>query len=398
MQSALFFPGQGEPFAELESWLGKPAKPSPNAPPFTGGVAGLASYSLAERIEQVAGSGGAWPQMVLMKISALLAFDHRQGRLVAVGRGVDQAAAAAEAARAASWLQSAQVQSAPNGALAERLVPDDPQAFEAAVETVRGRIARGDIFQANIARSWTGRLADAARPFEVFRRLCRASPAPYAAWLSLPGLALASNSPERFVALGPDGAVESRPIKGTAPRGANPDEDAALAAGLAASAKDRAENLMIVDLMRNDISRVCAPGSVTAPELFAVETFANVHHLVSTVRGRLRAGARVGDLLRAVFPPGSITGAPKVEAMKLIDELEGPRGPFFGSIFWAGFDGAFDSNVLIRTVAFEKTEGGWDFEARAGGGIVADSQPAAERAETEAKIGAILAALTKGEP
>jgi len=151
---------------------------------------------------------------------------------------------------------------------------------------------------------------------------------------------------------------------------------------------------MIVDLMRNDLARVSTPGTVRVPALFAVERFANVSHLVSTVTATLAPGRDSIDLLAAAFPPGSITGAPKVQAMKVIAELEPPRGPFFGAMFWAGFDGAFDSNVLIRTAAFAEAADGWRFEARAGGGIVADSDPVAERLETEAKIAAVLAALS----
>jgi len=222
------------------------------------------------------------------------------------------------------------------------------------------------------------------------------SPAPFAAYWRLPGRALVSNSPERFVRVWPDGErlrVETRPIKGTIRRGRDAVEDAALMASLAASLKDRAENLMIVDLMRNDLARVCTPGKVKTPRLFEVETFANVHHLVSAVEGELAPGLTAVDLLRASFPPGSITGAPKVQAMKVIAALEAPRGPFFGSLILAGFDGALDSSVLIRTAAFSEDADGWRFEARAGGGIVADSQPVAEREETEAKISALLRAL-----
>ena len=187
--------------------------------------------------------------------------------------------------------------------------------------------------------------------------------------------------------------VETQPIKGTRPRGRDARADASLAAELAASTKDRAENLMIVDLMRNDLARVCAPGTVATPELWRVASFANVHHLVSTVTGRLAIGRGATDLFRAAFPPGSITGAPKVQAMKVIADLEPPRGAFFGALFWAGFDGGFDSSVLIRTTGFCADGGGWRLEARAGAGIVADSNPYDERLETEAKIGALANAL-----
>jgi para-aminobenzoate synthetase component 1 len=239
-------------------------------------------------------------------------------------------------------------------------------------------------------------LAPEARPIDLMSRLAASSPAPFAAYLRLSDRAIVSNSPERFLKVARrDGALvaETQPIKGTAPRGATPVEDAALAAGLEASLKDRAENLMIVDLMRNDLSRVCTPGEVAAPELFRLASFTNVHHLVSTVTGGLAPGRGAVDLLRAAFPPGSITGAPKVQAMKLIAQLEGARGPFFGAMGWIGCDGSMDSNVLIRTAAFIQDQRGWRVEARAGAGIVADSDPHAERRETEAKIAALAAAL-----
>src|SRR5690606_10433848 len=273
------------------------------------------------------------------------------------------------------------------------LTPSSGTAHEAVVADVVRRIGAGEIFQANVARSWSGELRPGARPFDLLARLAGQSAAPFAAYLRLPGLALVSNSPERFVKL-QGGRVETRPIKGTRPRGRTPCEDAALAAELSASAKDRAENLMIVDLMRNDLARVARPGSVKVPDLFAVESFANVHHLVSTVTAEPAEGCGSVELLRAAFPPGSVTGAPKVQAMKVIALHEPPRGPYCGSLFWMGLDGAMDSSVLIRTAALEETGiGGWRVEARAGGGVVADSEPAGERAETEAKIAALARAL-----
>jgi len=188
----------------------------------------------------------------------------------------------------------------------------------------------------------------------------------------------------------------TQPIKGTRPRGGTPADDRAMAQALREDPKDRSENLMIVDLMRNDLARVSRPGAVKVPSLFALESYANVHHLVSTVTAVLRPGVGPADVLRAAFPPGSITGAPKVQAMKVIAGLEPPRGPYCGSLFWAGFDGGMDSSVLIRTVACVQDEAGWRIEAGAGAGVVADSRPRAERLETEAKIAAILGALAAG--
>jgi para-aminobenzoate synthetase component 1 len=374
-------------FAALSALIGPVRATGPDGPPFQGGVVGLAAYELGDRVERLGlGRMARWPDLICGQYETLLAFDHHRREVLAIGPA---------AARAVEWLDAPPSPSEP-GPLADEITTPDPACHEVAVAKIVTRIAAGEIFQANLARAWTGRLAQGRRPFDLFRRLAGASAAPFAAYLRLPGLALVSNSPERFLRVTPgDGGLfaETRPIKGTVPRGATPDEDERLAAALAASKKDRAENLMIVDLMRNDLARVGAPGTVRVPALFAVERFANVSHLVSTVTATLAPGKTAIDLLAAAFPPGSITGAPKVQAMKVIAELEPPRGPFFGALFWAGFDGAFDSNVLIRTTAFEEAGGGWRFEARAGGGIVADSDPAGERLETEAKIAAVLGAL-----
>ena len=388
-----------DPFAAMTTLLG-PRRPShPDGPPFQGGLAGLAAYELGDRIEPLnLARQAAWPDLSVGRFSRLLAFDHQTCRVLAIG--VD----AADAAAAAEWLD-APVRPVSRAALATEAEETTPaRTYEAAVADVIARIHDGEYFQANIARRWAGRLTPGATPFDLLARLVEQSAAPFAGYLRLPGLAVVSNSPERFVSVGAGAGagdeltVETRPIKGTRPRGASPAEDAALAAELLASDKDRAENLMIVDLMRNDLSRVCTPGAVTTPELFRVESFVNVHHLVSTVRGRLAPGLTAIDLLEAAFPPGSVTGAPKVQAMKSIARLEPPRGPYCGALLWAGFDGAFDSSVLIRTVALVEDADGWRYEARAGAGIVADSNPRAERLETETKIAALLRALKEPRP
>ncbi|MDB5494871.1 MAG: para-aminobenzoate synthetase component, partial [Phenylobacterium sp.] len=336
---------------------------------------------------------GDWPDLACARYPALLAFDHAGHRVLAIGRGADPAAARTAADRALAWLDRPAIPPRP---LDAGLTADDPAAYEAAVAQVTGRIAAGEIFQANIARRWQGRLPGEARPVDLLARLAGTSPAPFAAYLRLEDRAVVSNSPERFLQVRRDGQAliaRTEPIKGTAPRGQGAQEDAANAAALLASEKDRAENLMIFDLMRNDLARVCVAGEVRTPELFRVASFANVHHLVSTVTGRLAPDRTAIDLLRAAFPPGSITGAPKVQAMKVIAGLEAPRGPFFGAMFQLGCDGSLDSSVLIRTAAFVREKDGWAVEARAGAGIVADSDPRLERRETEAKISALAAAL-----
>jgi para-aminobenzoate synthetase component I len=384
-----------DPFAALADLTG-PRQPSePGGPPFQGGVIGLASYELGDRVEDLGLSRTAWPDLTCARYPALLAFDHHARRVVAVGRGETDAEARARAGAALAWLDASTDRAPFDGPLCPDLAASDGEAYEAAVADVVSRVLSGEIFQANIARAWTGRLAAGADPFDLFTRLRSQSPAPFSAYLRLPGRAVVSNSPERFLKVDADGAILTQPIKGTRPRGRDAAEDRALAAELLASDKDRAENLMIVDLMRNDLARISPPGGVKAPELFKVESFANVHHLVSTVTGQLAGGRTIADLLRASFPPGSITGAPKVQAMKVIAGLEPPRGPYCGSLFWAGFDGAFDSSVLIRTVGLVEDGQGWTLEARAGAGIVADSDPRGERLETEAKIAALKRALTE---
>ncbi len=372
---------------------------APDGPPFQGGVVGLASYELSARLEPTAPQArGEWPDLVLLRYPALLAFHAGQRRGLAIGRGRDPRAAAAAADVALTWLDEGRP-SPWDGVLADgvALATSDADHAAAVAETV-GRIAAGEIFQANLARPWRGTLVAGARPFDLFMRLAGQSVAGYAAFLNLPGRTLVSNSPERFLSVRreADGLwAESQPIKGTRPRGADPAADARLAEELRASEKDRAENLMIVDLMRNDLARVCAPGTVRVPELWALRSYANVHHLVSCVRGRLGPGRTAWDAFLAAFPPGSVTGAPKLQAMRVIARHEPPRGPYCGSLFWAGLDGALEASVLIRTVALTENAAGWAFEARAGGGIVADSDPRAEVAETTTKIGAILRALTK---
>jgi para-aminobenzoate synthetase component 1 len=371
-------------FARLRALLGPRAPAEPDGPPFQGGVVGVAAYEFAQRLEPLPlPRDPDWPDLMLARFEDLLAFDHHERQVWTIGD-------------AAAWLATiAPAHGACAPAPAAHLAPAaDPADYETAVGDVVARIHVGEIFQANIARRWQGRLAPGARPFDAFARLARTSPAPFAAYWRLPGLALVSHSPERFLSIGPDAtSVTAEPIKGTRPRGANVAEDEVLAAELLASAKDRAENLMIVDLMRNDLARVCQPGSVAVPKLCALGTFPAVHHLVSTVTGRLRPGTDAADLMAAAFPPGSITGAPKVQAMKVIAAHEPPRGPWCGSLFWAGHDGAFDSSVLIRTAAFAEDALGWRFRYDAGAGIVAESEPAAERAETEVKAAGLRRAL-----
>jgi para-aminobenzoate synthetase component 1 len=379
--------------AGLRNLRGPLGAPAQAAPPFAGGVVGLAAYELGARLEPAVPQGRtAWPDLAAARYDAILAFDGAGGRVLAVGRGADSDQAKRAAAEASAWLDRPAAPGAGAGNAALDDLTGDAAYAESVAQVVQA-VARGDLFQANVARLWAGRLDPGLRPFDIFARLLSDSPAPFAAYLRLPGRAVVSNSPERFLRVEADGAAFTQPIKGTRPRGGDAAADAALVADLLASEKDRAENRMIVDLMRNDLARACAPGSVDVTTLFAVETYANVHHLVSTVRGRLAPGRDALDLFLDAFPPGSVTGAPKVQAMIEIARHEPPRGPYCGSLFWAGADGAFDSSVLIRTLAFAAEAGGWRVEGRAGAGIVADSDPAAEAAEARTKFLALQKAL-----
>jgi para-aminobenzoate synthetase component 1 len=263
----------------------------------------------------------------------------------------------------------------------------DAAAYRRAFGRIQTYIRDGDCYQVNLARRYVASADGDA--WTAYRCLRSRNPSPFGAYLHLPFCRVLSASPERFLELRGD-RVETRPIKGTRPRAADPARDAALARELAASAKDRAENLMIVDLLRNDLGKSCVPGSIAVPRLFEVEHHPTVHHLVSTVTGRLRPDRDAIDLLRGCFPGGSITGAPKLRAMQIIEELEPHRrGLYCGSIGYIGFDGAMDTNIAIRTlVCSEGIARFW-----AGGGIVADSDCDAEYRETEDKAAALLRLL-----
>ncbi|MBX9575030.1 MAG: anthranilate synthase component I family protein [Caulobacteraceae bacterium] len=353
------------------------------------GVVGLASYDLGAR--PAVGPRGDWPDLILARYPAMIEV-RPDGTAVAVGRGDAAAAAEAASAVAAGWLDHAVVAPPPEPPSDAFPAEAPGSAYEAAVADVVARIAAGELFQANVARAWSGALRDGADPWDAFARLSDRASA-YGGFWRMGDRALVSNSPELFLTLDrTTGRVETRPIKGTRPRDPDPARDAALAADLQASAKDRAENLMIVDLMRNDLARACVPGSVRVDRLFELEAHPTVHHLVSTVTGGLTPGAGPAEVMSAAFPPGSITGAPKHQAIKVIAGHEDPRGAWCGSLFLAEED-RFTASVLIRTVAFERRDAVWRWRTLAGAGVTADSDPRAELEETDAKIAALKSAL-----
>ncbi|MDZ5646173.1 aminodeoxychorismate synthase component I [Nitrospirillum sp. BR 11828] len=390
-------------------------------PPFRGGAVGFLGYELGGQLETLPSpreEGVDLPDMAVGFYDRVVAIDHAEGRAWVLSSGLPERDArtrrrrAEEGARHWAGLLGAIPPSVPTPRAGTCLAAPgwragwSRAAHEAAVARTVDYIAAGDIYQANITQRFLARLAPGVTPLDLYTRVRARAAAPYSALLDLgppdlgpPDLgadgaggrrAIVSVSPERFLAVDAAGAVETRPIKGTRPRDADPVRDAALAAELLGSAKDRAENLMIVDLMRNDLSRVSAVGSVAVPTLCGLESYRTVHHLVSVVTARLAAGQGAIDLLRATFPGGSITGAPKIRAMEIIHELEpARRGPYCGSVLWLGWDGAMDSSIIIRTLAVA----GDDVVVQAGGGIVADSDPAAEYEESLVKARALLTAL-----
>ena len=403
--------------------------PVSGLPPFQGGAAGYVGYdygAVLERLPAARYDDLAIPDVMLGLYDWVIAWDHRLDTAWVISTGLPETGAA-QAVRARERLAMVQERlrgsarpaprlpraqsgdgAAPEaGALAEApsypvLGVDGAEAvglrstfthrgYLDAVARVREYIVAGDIFQANLSQRLQAPLGEP--PLELYTRLRSRNPAAFAAYLDFGDLRVLSASPERFLRLDENGRhVETRPIKGTRPRGLGPMHDAALGRALSESDKDRAENVMIVDLLRNDLSRVCRPGTVRVPELFALEQHPTVHHLVSTVVGELDASADAIDLLRAAFPGGSITGAPKVRAMEIIAELEpSRRGVYCGSIGYLSVTGAMDMSIVIRT--YLALRGRVYFQA--GGGIVADSDPELEYRETLDKARALIGALAR---
>ena len=396
----------GDPFAVLQRAMAhyRLAHDPDLPPPFQTGAVGWLGYDLAHHLERLphpATDDLAFPDLAIGFYDTVLAFDHHDRRAWLMSSGWPEGSPEASmhrrrarADRFAALLAGAAAPPPPKGATEARIVSNFTRAgYEAAVRRVVEYILAGDIFQANLSQRFTATLPAGLDGWGLYRRLRARNPAPFAAYLATGGVEIVAASPERFLRL-EAGRVETRPIKGTRPRGGSPEADRQLAAALLASAKDRAENVMIVDLLRNDLSRVCRDHTVLTPEICVLESFATVHHLVSTVTGELRPGLDAVDLLRATFPGGSITGAPKIRAMEIIAELEPTRrGPYCGALVWLGADGWMDSAITIRSYAIQ--DGTVAFQA--GGGIVADSEAAAEYEETLAKARALLEAL-RGRP
>ena len=400
-------PVRGNPFDILERELARFQLPNGAVPvPFGTGAVGFIGYEMGrhlERLPQRLDDSTDIPDMVMAFYDLVLAFDLVERRCWILSSGFPEvgeprlARAQERASAMAARLASPPPPIVSHEPLRGDWTPDLSRLdYEARVERILDHIRAGDIYQANMTMSHRMSRSSNTSASGIYRRLRARSPAPFAAYLGCgPRLSIASASPERFLRLDRTGLIETRPIKGTRPRGSTPAEDDHERQALRTSVKDQAENLMIVDLMRNDLGRVAEIGSVRVPTLHEVESFATVHHLVSTVTAQLVPGIGPIGLLRACFPGGSITGAPKKRAMEIIDAVEtSRRGPYCGMIGWIGFDGAMDSSIVIRTLTITPD---W-LIAQAGGGIVADSDPAAEYEEMMVKIRPLLRAVRDVAP
>ncbi len=406
-----------DPFAVLSGLLTQmPLHTVPGVPPFQGGAAGLLGYDLCHHLERLPWPGRddfGLPDMALGFYDWVFAFDAIAGRAWLISTGLPAETESERQRRSRDRMEwvlslsqkttdlsfraghretinrsvSPPAPSYPVSGLPGVWSNFDRPGFLEAIRHGIEYVHAGDCFQVNLAQRLLAR--PPLPPLGLYARLRQRNPAPFAGYFDLGEAVLLSASPERFLRL-EAGEVETRPIKGTRPRGATPEEDRRQAEELLRSLKDRAENIMIIDLLRNDLGRVCQYGTVRVEAVCRLESYRYVHHLVSEVRGRLRPGLGAVDLLRAAFPGGSVTGAPKVRAMEIIAELEPTvRGPYCGSLGYLGFDGSMDTSILIRTFTLA---GGW-LQFPVGGGIVADSTPEGEYVETLHKARGLLLAL-----
>lgn len=357
--------------------------------PFCGGAIGYFGYDLARRLESLPQQSAdieGIPDMAVGIYDWAVVIDHEAQRSFLVGRSDSPGLAVRwpYLVTTFSRIQTLCWQQTGFSVFGKAQASLDRTAYLRAFEQIRHYIREGDCYQVNLAMRFSAPCS--GDPWAAYLWLRHYNPAPFGAYLNVPQVRVLSSSPERFLKI-THGSVETKPIKGTRPRSSNVPEDSANARQLQESLKDRAENLMIVDLLRNDIGKSCEPGSVHVPSLFDIESYATVHHLVSTIRGRLAEKQGALDLLRGCFPGGSITGAPKIRAMEIIEELEpSRRGVYCGSIGYVGFDGNMDSNISIRTLV----ESGNTLRFWAGGGIVADSDPEQEYQECYDKAAAML--------
>ncbi len=382
-------------FKELGQWYEQERisqKESDPGIPFRGGWFVYLGYEMAGAIEPVLNlppQTSGLPDALACRCPGAVIVFH--------GPGVSRAVAVAEDSNSLERIMDAlgvlgpkrdkaEPASAELGSVAE----GDPEQFMQGVRRIHEHLLAGDVFQVNLSRGWQAQLHSPVDPLDVYRALRRANPAPFAGFMRWGGRTVLSSSPERLIEIR-NGIVQTRPIAGTRPRDPDPERDAALSRELIGNAKERAEHIMLIDLERNDLGRVCVPGSVEVNELMAIESYTHVHHIVSNVRGRLRDDASPVDAITAVFPGGTITGCPKVRCMEIIAQLEREgRGFYTGSMGYLCRDGDLDLNILIRSMLLD----GDRVTFRTGAGIVADSIPERELEETSDKARGLLLALT----
>ncbi|MEW6662228.1 MAG: aminodeoxychorismate synthase component I [Bacillota bacterium] len=391
---------RGNPLDLLREYLRRYQVMNPSSLPFVGGAVGYFGYDLNQQIERlpsISQDDVGIPDCCLGFYDWVIVYDHRENRVYAASTGLPETNEAKAREKAVEKINELRliIESAskevklPAPPSSETLLRSNftKEGFCRAVQRAIDYIYAGDIYQVNLSQRFAGEFA--GDPVGLYRHLRDINPAPFAAYLDFGEAVVVSSSPERFLKV-TNGVAETRPIKGTRPRGKTPEEDRTLREELVNSVKDRAELVMIVDLERNDLGRVCKPGSVEVTELFALEEYATVYHLVATVQGKLEENKDVIDLLKASFPGGSITGAPKIRSMEIIEELEPTkRNIYTGSIGYLGFDGNADLNIAIRTITIKDNQA----YLQVGGGIVADSVPEKEYQETMDKARALIKAL-----
>lgn len=401
--SGLNGPGSGDTFLDrLDSWFQADRLPRPDATdatdphlPFVGGWFIYLGYEIADEIEQILElppNKTGLPDAIAHRCQAAVIVIHdpelpEKDRVVAVAESDSVLTDMMSCIHMASERKPDHSNRAV-GKL-ERLVEESPVRFNHSVGRIHEYLMAGDVFQVNVSRPWNGVFEESADPHALYRSLRHNNPAPFAGILRWQNHVMMSSSPERLVQVHGD-LVQTRPIAGTRPRGTDDAHDRALSDELIGNLKERAEHVMLIDLERNDLGRVCRPGTVTVDELMVVESYAHVHHIVSNVRGELTPGASPIDAIRAVFPGGTITGCPKVRCMQIIAELEQEgRGFYTGSMGYLGRDGQMDLNILIRSLLLQDRH----FSFRTGAGIVADSVPEQELMETQDKARGMLLAL-----
>jgi anthranilate synthase component 1 len=373
-------------------WRRESALTAADERPFAGGWFLYLAYELAGQVEpSLRLPRSRRPAAIAWRMHGAIVRDHRTGRVWISGEPAAVRDLERSVERDLAELSAGLPRPRGDGhaAVSGAVEEEDPERYLRMVAAALEAIGRGDVYQANLSRRWRAQLGPGVDEVELYRRLRAANPAPFAGIARLPGFTVLSSSPERLLSI-QEGVASTRPIAGTRPRGGDPHADARLRSDLRLNEKERAEHVMLVDLERNDLGRICRAGTVRVDEYMTIESYAHVHHIVSNVRGELAAGVTPGRAIAAVFPGGTITGCPKVRCVQLLADLEGaPRDAYTGSMGYLALDGSLDLNILIRTITVEN--GAIDF--RTGAGIVADSSPRAELEETRAKARGLLRAL-----